>query len=409
VKFLTKISHECSTPLPLVLACVDDIISGQKMPSKDANLIKKNAIRLLRLVNQLMDFRKIDNNKMVVHPSHNDFVAFTREIMGSFDRMAIQKKIDYRLIAKEGIIYAYFDENMLDKVLFNLLSNAFKFTEEGGRIHVLIDQLIDNENVILRIEDNGLGMTKDQVKHAFDRFFQAKTHMVKGTGLGLSLSKEIIELHKGKIYVESEKGRGTRFTIILPLNHPELVRSANIELPINIANKSSYSEYLIDLDETATVEKGPISIDPPIVVVEPLSKSNTILIIEDNDDLRKFMAEKLNAKYYVIQADNGIKGLNLALERLPDLIISDIMLPEMDGIEILERVKSDRRTANIPTIILTANDRQEQKVEGLEKGADAYVIKPFNLKRLFATIEQLLNRSSDESNPLSDNPIEEKF
>ena len=390
VTFFTNISHEFRTPLTLILAPLEDLIASTKnQPSQKQNLslIHKNVIRLLRLVNHLMDFRKIEVDKMRLRVSENDIVSFVNEIMQQYQNVASKRNIDFRLITTERQLMVWFDMNMLDKVLFNLLYNAFKFTKENGFIHVYISKDDIDNKVVLKVEDNGLGMTENAVKHAFEIFNQGDYENQKGSGLGLALSKEIIRLHKGTITIESEKDKGTIFKISLSLGS-EHFDNDNFSPKGNSAYVFYQDEkvYTIDLHN-----ENFLNAEEENSIKE---KDYSILIIEDNASLRNFLKNKLSKQYQVLEAEDGLSALQQAFDTVPDLIISDIIIPGKDGIALLSIFKNDVRTSHIPVIIVSGKATIEDQIEGMRTMADAYIPKPFNMDFLEETIKSLIaNRS----------------
>lgn len=381
-KFFTNISHEFRTPLTLILGPVDDILKSNISTElkKDMLLIKNNANRLLHLVTQLMDFRKIENKKMKLQAAELDIVSFIREEAASFKRLAQKRKISYTIESSLDKLMVYFDADKLDKVLFNLISNAFKFTDEGGFIRLKIGLNNTYDRVVVRIEDNGRGMSHEHVKHAFDRFYTGDAYNQLSTGLGLSLSKEFISLHKGEITVLSEKWQGTQFIISLPLGkehlQPDELSQAAEEM---LAGHPALHQIPDQLEAIAEVP-----------AAAPSRKEHTLLLVEDHDELREFLKKRLEQEFNVVEAPDGLQGLQQAFEVLPDLIISDIMLPNKSGLEITATLKNDLRTANIPLILLTAKDSVDQKIEGIQSGADLYVTKPFNYPYLLERIKSLI-------------------
>ena len=384
VNFFTNISHEFRTPLTLILGPLEELLANAKNPlfSQSLVLIQKNAIRLLRLVNQLMDFRKIDVEKMKVRATENDLVSFINEIVLSYKSIAQKRNIDLRLITKERQLIIWFDSSIIDKVIFNLLSNAFKFTKDGGFIHVYVSKTEDKE-VSVKVEDNGVGMAKDAVDHAFDVFYQGEYENYKGSGLGLALSKELVQLHKGTITVSSEKWKGTTFEMRLPIgdtpfNRDELSKSDAIHAVLYEPEKI----YTSDLEgEQAIKREQPAGME---------SKEHSILIVEDNPELRCFLANKLSAAYEILEADNGQSALQQAFDAIPDLIISDVVIPGKDGMALTNILKNDFRTSHIPIILLTAKTSIDQQIEGMRNMADAYITKPFNIQFLEQHLKSLL-------------------
>jgi len=382
VEFFTNVSHEFRTPLTLIIGPVEDMIDNQQPEGqslKNLRLIQKNAHRLLRLVNQLMDFRKIENNKMQIQAAENELVGFVYGVMNAFEQLAKKRQIDFRLITEIKRLPVWMDTDMMDKVLFNLLSNAFKFTDENGKIYLYIEVLKTEHKVKLVVEDNGRGMSKEHVEHAFERFYQGEQYQTRGTGLGLSLSKALVALHEGEISVTSEKGKGTRFEILLPLG------------------KSHSAEAVTDT--VFDQQRLPDWLEEEVGIYQATEKQfsedggQSILIIEDNEELRAFLKHKLGKRFPILEAANGLAGLEIAIEKVPDLIISDVKLPKINGNEVAKRLKSDLKTSHIPIILLTARKSNEAKLEGLRTGADAYLTKPFSIAILEEQINTiLLNR-----------------
>jgi signal transduction histidine kinase/AraC-like DNA-binding protein/CheY-like chemotaxis protein len=406
INFFTNISHEFRTPLTLIIAPLEELMAGTKMnfaAKQDLALIRKNVIRLLRLINELIDFRKIDTDKMKLQCSENDLVSFTSEIAETFKPLAKKRHIDLKLVSNERSIAAWFDSSMLDKVLFNLLSNALKFTRDNGSIHITIEKNIIGNYAIIKVEDNGIGMSAEVAAHAFELFYQGNITSQQGSGLGLSLSKELINLHHGQITVNSKQGNGTCFEIRLPLGTSHLENNEMIaekKLPAGIM----YHEERFYSTEPA-YENG----KEPETDGVPVKKEHSILIIEDNPDLCIYLAEKLGKEYEILVSDNGNTAVQQAFDNVPDLIISDIVLPGKDGVSITHTLKNDFRTSHIPIILLTAKNAIEEKIEGMKSMADAYIVKPFNLQLLEETIKSLKkNREILRGHYTSELPIEIK-
>lgn len=386
--FFTNISHEIRTPLTLILGPMEEILASPKLHFSvkgQLEMVKKNSMRLLMLVNQLMDFRKIEEGKMKLRASENNITEFITEITNAFAEIAVKKKISFRVDAKDRAMKVWFDVNMLDKILFNILSNAFKYTNEHGSITVSINK--DEKNAIIKVEDSGIGMGPETLEHAFDLFYQGNEGAYKGTGLGLALSKELITLHHGSIKIKSEKWKGAAFEIILPLgkNHFEENELVNETTPyfINYEDAKIYTTEAEPLKQLISEE------------TSTGAKDYSILVIEDNAEIRTFLKNQLGKNYEIIEAENGNLGLNLAYETVPDIIIADILLPGKDGMEITNTLKNDIRTSHIPIIILTARGSIEQQIEGLKVKADAYIVKPFNVQYLEENVKNLIrNRES---------------
>lgn len=395
-KFFTNISHEFRTPLTLILGPVEEMMRRKKGSEKEElSMVYKNAQRLLRLINQLMDFRKIENNKLRVQASANNLTDFVGDIVGAFKEIAENRSIDLRFIPESASIMAWFDKDMLDKVLFNLLSNAFKFVSENGFIHITIRE--KDSDIIIEIEDNGSGMSDEHVLHAFDRFYVGENYKGKGTGLGLSLSKELIELHHGTISVQSTKHVGTKFTLLLKKGSGHFDKSELIGTEESVVNEDNHLLlHEIDQTEYTTTDGG-------------REKENTLLIVEDDISLCQFLNKSLGETFNIITASTGIEGVKKALDHVPDLIITDLSLPELDGFGLVKRVKSDMRTSHIPVIMLTSSHHESSHMEGLKAGAELYMTKPFRLNLLLEGIKtQIRNREilkehySEGSNDLAD-------
>ncbi|MEP6677628.1 MAG: substrate-binding domain-containing protein, partial [Ferruginibacter sp.] len=383
VSFFTNISHEVRTPLTLILGPLEDLLANPKSSSFNQSLvlIQKNVIRLLRLVNQLMDFRKIDVEKMKVRTSENDIVSFIAEIVSSYKSISQKRSIDLRLITKERQVNIWFDSSMIDKVIFNLLSNAFKFTKDGGFIHIYINKTEDGNHVSVKVEDNGVGMAKDGVENAFDAFYQGEYENYKGSGLGLALSKELVQLHKGTITVSSEKWKGTTFEIRLLTGNAHFTKEELIESDTTPDVLYEHEKiYTSDLEGEQTIKRERAG----------GSKEHSVLIVEDNPELRYFLADKLSAVYDILEADNGQSALQQAFDTIPDLIISDIVIPGKDGMAITNILKNDIRTSHIPIVLLTAKTSIDQQIEGMRNMADAYITKPFNIQFLEHNLKSLL-------------------
>lgn len=381
VEFFTNISHEFKTPLTLILAPTEDLIKNSRnISDADRNqltIIKKSAERMSRLVGQLMDFRKIDTGNIKLQLEQVELVAFIKEIMSVFVNVQEAKNIDFKFIAqlKRSVVLA--DREMLDKVFFNLISNAFKFTAADGFIHVQLAENMENDQVVIKVSDNGRGMSKEHVSHAFERFYQGENYSAKGTGLGLSLSKKLIELHNGQITVTSEKGIGSTFSIRLPRHLNGEQTAAEPRQNIEDFESVSFKDYMLNelipqtdaiLDDSKLFEKA-------------------ILIIEDNRDLVSFLTEKLNTKYRILSALTGEDGIKLAEASIPNLIICDLMLPKMQGDEVVSFLKENVMTAHIPIIMLTAKDSDEQVKASFKQGVYDFVAKPFSYDVLISKID----------------------
>ncbi|GAB4029592.1 hybrid sensor histidine kinase/response regulator transcription factor [Spirosoma gilvum] len=392
LRFYSYISHEFNTPLSLILTPTEDLLSKKTVAPYELKnslaLVQKNAYRLLRLVDQMLDLRKSDVGKQHLRASEQDLVAFVRDIVNDFRRKAEKQRIDLQLITSLSNLPVWFDAEKLDKVLFNLLSNAFKYTPKGGLIHVRLEPLADQ--VRIQIEDNGQGMSPDERDHAFDLFYSGSQPFNLAKGIGLALSMEFIQLHRGDISVQSTLGEGTTFTILLSLGSSHLA-----------------PDEIVPTTSTPTLPRLPINEDVEGIsqpALFTLSKqTGTVLVIEDNDDLRAFLTMRLGNEFDIIAEPTAELGWERTLEAIPDLIVSDVMLPGMDGLQLTQRIKTDLRTAHIPVVLLTANGQMENLIEGVRAGADMYLTKPFNAVYLIETIRTLLaNRQKGQQRFASD-------
>lgn len=383
LNFFTNMSHEFRTPLTLILSPLEDLMLDQTIKGTAASnlkLIHKNAFRLLKLINQLISYRKLEHKSMKIRVSENNLSEFTKEIVGSFRHNAEKQHIELRFSPASGKIMAWFDANMLDKVIFNLLSNALKFTPSGGRILVTIAE--DDSHIRIAVSDNGQGLSEEEAKRVFEHFYQGDPASSKGFGLGLSLSKELMLLHHGDISLHSRKEEGSTFTIHLPKGNlhfsPTEIAQETIDQSELYENARIYTTSLDELPKAQIPETG------------HQLKAQSILIIEDNPDLLNYLLQKLSEEYEIFIAGTAEQGMQLAFEQVPDLILSDVVLPGSSGTVLVKNLKSDFRTSHIPAILLTAQDSVEQQILGMEHQADAYMIKPFNYSYLLATIRNLL-------------------
>ncbi len=380
VDFFTNVSHEFKTPLTLILGFAEDLPLSTKL-SKDTQqgilMIKQNAKRLLRLVKQLMDFRKLERTGMKLKARETDLGTFVLDILQSYQLAAKKKGIDLVFNPPPQKIKVWFDANMMDKVIFNILSNAFKFTKEKGKITVFIGLDDSEDQCYIKIEDEGIGMDEQTLQHIFDPFFQGEEKEYEGTGLGLPLSKKLMELHHGNILVESQKGKGSRFTIIFPLG------------------KAHFREDQLADDFSETSKRTSHDLLPSAIVLETAENPSTenlpfILIIEDNPDIQFFLQQKFQSDYQLITATDGKQGKEMAYEHIPDLIICDVKMPKEDGLSVTKELKNDLRTSHIPILLLTAGSTLDHQIEGTKSGADAYITKPFNVQFLREKIKNLL-------------------
>jgi signal transduction histidine kinase/DNA-binding response OmpR family regulator len=374
LRFYSYISHEFNTPLSLILTPTEDLLSQKTVSTSDLksnlSLVQKNAYRLLRLVDQMLDLRKTDAGKQQLRTAEQNVVAFIQDIVDDFRQKAEKQRIDLQFLPAKTNVPVWFDAEKLDKVIVNLLSNAFKYTPKNGLIHVRL--AMQGTQVRIEVEDNGEGMTPDEQAHAFDLFYSGTKSFNLSKGLGLALSMEFIQLHQGDISVKSVQGQRTIFTILLPLGNAHLASDEK-------TGSTTRQRTLSDIDE---------DVAEPVALVG--KQAGTILVVEDNDDLRAFLTTRLQGEFDVVAEATGEQGWERALDIIPDLVISDIMLPGLDGLQLTQRVKADLRTSHIPVILLTAKGQMEQRIEGTRVGADAYMTKPFNTAYLLETIRTTL-------------------
>lgn len=381
LRFYSYISHEFNTPLSLILTPTEELLAHKTIDPRELkntlSLVRKNAYRLLRLVDQMLDLRKADAGKLLLRARQENVVAFVADIVQDFRAKADRLRIDLRLVTAQPTVLLWFDREKLDKVLFNLLSNAFKYTPRGGFIHLHLDTV--GESVRIQVQDNGEGMTPAEQTRIFDLFYTDSSRFALGNGLGLALSREFVSLHHGELLVQSEKGRGTTFTLLLPLGNAHL-DPAEIG-PDQDSDAAETAKLPVDDEWVQTL--------PAEAGAQP-RQAGTLLLIEDHDELRDYLMARLGGRFEVLTESTAEQGWERILETIPDLIISDIMLPGMDGIQLTQRVKEDFRTSTIPVILLTAKGQMEDRIEGTRAGADAYIAKPFQLAYLLETINTTL-------------------
>jgi signal transduction histidine kinase/ligand-binding sensor domain-containing protein/DNA-binding response OmpR family regulator len=385
-RFFANISHEFRTPLTLILGPSESIIkeTSKEEIKKKAGTIKKNANRLLALINQLMDLSKLDAGRLKLEASFGNIVTFVKGVAMLFESLAERKDIILKVKSTNNKIEVYFDKEKMEKIITNLISNAFKFTPVGGTITVSISETEMN-SVTIKLRDTGIGISEEEIPRLFDRFYQvdsSQTREQKGTGIGLSLTKELVELHQGSIEVVSKQEKWTEVTVTLPVGKEHLLLDEIVEadeLPVE-------SSMLVEEEATLTS----LQFDKPFP--EDFDKDKTIiLVVEDNTDVREYIKESLEEEYQVEEAANGEQGVRKAENIIPDLIISDIMMPKMDGNELTRKLKNDEKTSHIPIILLTAKTEQESKLEGLAIGADDYLVKPFDTEELQMRIKNIID------------------
>ncbi len=395
IRFFTNISHEFRTPLTLILSPVDKLLNRWKgtPEEKQLTIIRQNAKRLLLMVNQLLDFRRMEVQGFGFNPSYGNIISFIESITASFNDISDQKQIKLAFNTEISELNAWFDKDKLEKIIFNLLSNAFKFTHSGGMINVNVsyeegslslNSTGSPQRLVIQVKDTGIGIPSDKIDKLFTYFYQVNsTDDDQGTGLGLALVKEFVKLHNGEIIVESNEGKGSCFTILLPLN----TNVPNIDRSGLIPDDGGSVRQTEAGDETAA----------------GIGKECKIVIAEDNDDLRFYIKDNLQSKYDIYEASNGTKALELIRKIKPDLIISDIVMPGIDGKELCRRVKSDKKLCQIPFIIITAHSDEKEQCEMLGLGADDFIPKPFSFQVLESKINNFINLTSNNGSPTGKN------
>ncbi|WP_407430545.1 two-component regulator propeller domain-containing protein [Arcticibacter sp.] len=370
IKFLTNLSHEFRTPISLIVGPVEQLIQQETNSPRNQQLqmIKRNSRRLLNLVNQLLDFRNIKEKEQKLHVTERDFVAFVREVAESFKDLADRKRINFSFSSEVRSYFTTFDANKIERIFFNLLSNAFKFTLEGGEISLKIRE---GEGLHVSLSDSGIGMKEEEQERIFERFFQTETDgsvINQGSGIGLSIAKEFVKLHGGTIQVNSVAGKGSIFTVHLPLS-----KIPDTSIPDDdIAEEGTLNNSISETATTAT------------------TLLPTILLVEDNEDFRFYLKDNLSVYYRVVEASNGKDGWQKVLSAHPQLVVSDISMPHVSGTELCKKIKADRRTNHIPVILLTALTGEDNQLIGLGTGASDYMTKPFNFEILHIKIRNLL-------------------
>ncbi|QQS37215.1 MAG: response regulator [Ignavibacteriales bacterium] len=416
-RFFANISHEFRTPLTLILGPVEKILSNNsKDIVKDVGTIKRNAQRLLQLVNQLLDLSRLEAGKLKLEASKGNIVSFVKGIALSFESLSESKDITLKLQSDKDHIELYFDKEKMIKILSNILSNAFKFTPEEGKITVSVrkchgefisassfgqeipKRVRDDkmkEYIEIKIKDTGIGIPQEDIPKLFDRFYQVDSSLTKeyeGTGIGLALTKELVELHHGSISVESKIGEWTEFTINFPagrdhLKDEEIIEEIEIKTDVILNPDVIGMKNLTLQNPTVTNKK-----EDSLRVTQNDGEDKTIiLIVEDNYDMREYIKDSLDPGYQIEEAINGEQGVSKAEKIIPDLIISDMMMPKMDGHELTRILKNNEKTSHIPIILLTAKSEQSDKIEGLKQGADDYLTKPYDAKELQVRIDNLIS------------------
>ena len=408
IKFFTNVTHEFRTPLTLIQGPVERLLKEDLNKHEKQNLygiINRNTKRLKKLINQLLELRKIENGILDLNLQQDDIVSFISSLKKQFNNLAQQKDIEYKLEKSIKTKSFYFDKDKIEKIVFNLLSNAFKFTPSGGKINITLSESVRDkkEYATIKVTDTGKGIDKCQLDLIFKRYYSAfdgaNYNQYEGTGIGLSYIKELVEYLHGIIEVDSEVGNGTTFTIYIPTDmQPVTTQPETVNREFKLENYEQEFKAL----ETAAEQI-------PLPTKNPEKKDINILLVEDNSDMRMYLKDILDKYYQVIEAANGNEAIKQCKKYDIDLIVSDIMMPGMDGLTFCKTIKSDFNTSHIPVILLTAKVMEENKIEGYEHGADAYITKPFNNRLLIVRIEKLLeSRESLKRKFNSDFSIEPK-
>ena len=377
--FFTNISHEFKTPLSLILGPVQTLLAHNSLPKEEQDLlflIKKNSNRLLHLISEVIEFRSYENGKMQMYFTKGNLKRFLTELNSFFSDRIKQKKLNFQFLAEDTSFEMAFDKEKVEKIYFNLLSNALKFTPQEGRISVSLEK--QGEYASLRVFNSGSYIPKDKQNEVFEHFYKINPDS-EGSGIGLALVQALVASHNGTISVESTEGEGTTFVIRLPFTQEQVSAKAVYD--------SNYIETHLDLLPSlpAPAEKLKLPTASPTASEKP-----TVLIVEDNEDMRQFIRYILSDDYNLIEAENGEEGFEVAKKHLPDVVISDVMMPKTDGFDLCQLIKTNVATNHIPVILLTAYALDEQKQVGFESGADAYIAKPFNIKLLKTRVRKLI-------------------
>jgi len=383
IRFFTNVSHEFRTPLSLIITPMEKLIrqTADEGKKQQMQMIHRNGRRLLNMVNQLLDFRRMEVQQLKLDCKLGDVVDFIKDLTYSFTDIAEKKNIKFHFESELISLITAFDHDKIERILFNLLSNAFKFTSESGSVSVLLSSTLNNFNqtcLLISVNDNGIGIEEDKLNRIFDRFFQSDipgSLVNQGSGIGLAITKEFVRLHGGEIWAESKVGAGSTFTVKIPFDEADVTIVENCKLSFT-AKLSSRT-----LTEESNAE-----------AVSGFDKKPVLLLVEDNDDFRFYLKDNLNEFYQICEAVNGKEGWQKVLSAHPDLVVSDISMPEMNGIDLCKKIKGDVRTADTPVILLTALTGEEVQLSGLETGANDYVMKPFNFEILLFKIKNQLKQ-----------------
>ena len=385
LRFFMNISHEIRTPMTLIVTPLLSLIKQVEDPHRRSiyETIRRNAERILGLINQMMDLRKIDKGQMVMHMCETDLIGFVGDIYTLFGQQAKAKNIKFSYEHDTNELPVWVDRGNFDKIIVNILSNAFKFTPTGGEIHIRVTH--NAEQASISVKDTGEGIPEDKLKRIFERFYQSPSSINDrnvGTGIGLDLTRSLVELHHGTIEARNNAdGKGCEFTVTIPLGNVHLKPDEMIMTAQDVDNSTSLIEEndVVEIQDAAGIE------------IPKRNRRQKLVIVEDDLEIRDYLATELGTDYDIVSCSNGKEGLQTTLKELPDLVITDIMMPEMDGNTLCSKIKTNGTISHIPVILLTAKSRDEDQLEGLATGADAYIVKPFNLDILRRTIVNLIH------------------
>ena len=404
LQFFTNITHELLTPLTILSAAVDELKRVSPQNGEHYQVMTNNINRLIRLLQQILEFRKAETGNLKLKVSHGDLAAFVRNSVDSFRPLIKKREIDFSLVCRPEQLPAWFDTDKVDKILYNLLSNAAK--EPGGMVRVELS-VVEPGKAGIVIKDNGKGLSPEAVKNLFKRFYEGDYRKFKtiGTGIGLSLTKDLVQLHKGNITVSSKQDEGSAFAVTIPIGR-DYYLPEEIDESMPFPSTPAVSAPVLEEAETEPAK--------------PADNLRSLLLIEDNEDLLHLMVRLLSPTYKVFTATTGKEGMAIIGQEDIDLIVSDIMMPEMDGIEFCKQMKGSLETSHIPIVLLTAKNREEDRAEAYDAGADGFITKPFNLSVLHARINNLLKQkervSGDfkkqlvfETNELNYTSLDENF
>lgn len=387
LKYFTNISHELLTPLTIVSCLIEDVESSYKGKFWQHEVMRSNIGRLKRLLQQILDFRKVESGNLKLKVSEGDAVAFIKHICDfNFTPLEKEKEIQLVFSASDEHLFAWFDHDKIDKIIFNLLSNAFKYTGRGGEIRLHMERTVKNETSYIRIivSDTGKGIAEDEIEKIFTRFYSnAPSTSIENHGVGLALTKDLLELHHGSISVQSELGKGTTFFLEVPADREAYLPQEIVEMNDAPAHNDASDLFYVEQDISEEEEAGG---------TDSLAEREDvrILLVEDNVQLRSLIAKIMSKKYEVLEAGNGIEALKIVEDTSVDIVISDIMMPEMDGIELCKALKREVSTSHIEVLLLTAKNSIDDRIECYDAGADGYISKPFELKVLMAKMNSLV-------------------